>query len=55
MPFAESIIGRSRDESLNETFFRSLPHARAGGVPITTPNPTHILHDLWKLDVRSGK
>ena len=27
--FAESFIGRLRDELLNETLFRSLPHARA--------------------------
>jgi putative transposase len=26
--FAESFIGRLRDELLNETLFRSLPHAR---------------------------
>jgi putative transposase len=27
--FAESFIGRLRDELLNETLFRSLPHTRA--------------------------
>jgi putative transposase len=27
--FAESLIGRLRDELLNETLFRSLPHTRA--------------------------
>ena len=27
--FAESFIGRLRDEFLNETLFRSLPHTRA--------------------------
>jgi putative transposase len=27
--FAESFIGRLRDELLNETLFQSLPHARA--------------------------
>ena len=27
--FAESFVGRLRDELLNETLFRSLPHARA--------------------------
>jgi len=27
--FAESFIGRLHDELLNETLFRSLPHARA--------------------------
>jgi putative transposase len=27
--FAESFIGRLRDELLNETLFRSLPHVRA--------------------------
>ena len=27
--FIESFIGRLRDELLNETLFRSLPHARA--------------------------
>ena len=27
--FAESFIGRLRDELFNETLFRSLPHARA--------------------------
>jgi transposase InsO family protein len=39
--FAESFIGRLRDELLNESLFRSLPHARAvlrSGVPITTSN-----------------
>jgi putative transposase len=36
--FADSFIGRLRDELLNETLFRSLPHTRAGsnGAPTTT-------------------
>ena len=35
--FAESFIGRLRDELLNETLFRSLPHAR-------------VVLDGWRLD-----
>ena len=38
--FIESFNGRLRDELLNETLFRSLPHARAGskpGAPTTIP------------------
>ena len=38
--FAESFIGRLRDELLNETLFRSLPHTRAcskPGAPTTIP------------------
>jgi putative transposase len=35
--FAESFIGRLRDELLNETLFRSLPHARA-------------ILDAWRAD-----
>ena len=30
--FADSFIGRLRDELLNETLFRSLPHTRAGSM-----------------------
>ena len=43
--FVESFNGRLRDELLNETLFRSLPHVRArsrAGATTTTPDdPTH--------------
>lgn len=41
--FNESFNGRLRDELLNETLFRSLPHARAvlnGGATTTKPGRT---------------
>jgi transposase InsO family protein len=45
--FAESFIGRLRDELLNETLFRSLAHpalCSKPGVPITTTSgPTRDL------------
>jgi putative transposase len=40
--FAESFIGRLRDELLNETLFRSLPHARA--VP-----------EVWRTDYNNER
>jgi putative transposase len=43
--FAESFIGRPRDELLNETLFRSLAHTRAcwkpGALTTTTTGLTH--------------
>jgi putative transposase len=40
--FAESFIGRLRDELLNETLFRSLPHARA-------------LLETWRIDYNTNR
>ena len=40
--FAESFIGRLRDELLNETLFRSLPHARA-------------VLDAWRADYNHNR
>ena len=40
--FAESFIGRLRDELLNETLFRSLPHARA-------------LLETWGIDYNTNR
>ena len=40
--FAESFIGRLRDELLNETLFRSLPHARA-------------LLEAWRIDYNTNR
>jgi putative transposase len=40
--FAESFIGRLRDELLNETLFRSLPHARA-------------MLETWRIDYNHNR
>jgi putative transposase len=40
--FAESFIGRLRNELLNETLFRSLPHARA-------------LLEIWRTDYNTNR
>jgi len=40
--FAESFIGRLRDELLNETLFRSLPHAR-------------VMLDDWRTDYNHNR
>jgi len=40
--FAESFIGRLRDELLNETLFRSLPHTRA-------------VLEAWRADYNNGR
>jgi putative transposase len=40
--FAESFIGRLRDELLNETLFRSLPHTRA-------------VLDVWRADYKCSE
>ena len=40
--FAESFIGRLRDELLNETLFRSLPH-------------THAALEAWRADYNTSR
>ena len=40
--FAESFIGCLRDESLNETLFRSLPHTRA-------------MLEAWRVDYNTNR
>ena len=40
--FAESFIGRLRDELLNETLFRSLPH-------------THAVLEAWRADYNTNR
>jgi putative transposase len=40
--FAESFIGRLRDELLNETLFRSLPHTR-------------VVLEAWRADYNTNR